>query len=74
MTVPVSLFHCPGQDIKVGEYDIPKDSIVLVELRAPCQDGKFWKDPEVFRPERFLDITDPNEGSFIPYGTGKIFT
>ncbi|XP_048728501.2 cytochrome P450 2H1-like [Ostrea edulis] len=75
MYSPVTLtpFHCPEQDIKVGEYDIPKDSIIMIDCKAPCKDRQFWKDPEDFKPERFLDMNASQhlpEGCYIPYGAG----
>jgi cytochrome P450 len=70
--VVIAPFHAAKQDIKLGEYDIPKDSIILIDCKAPCHDGNVWKDPEVFNPERFLGGADQKlpESSFPPYGTG----
>ncbi|XP_048780504.2 cytochrome P450 2J4-like [Ostrea edulis] len=74
MRAPVVLapFHTPKQDIKLGEYDIPKDSIILTDCKAPCHDPNVWKDPYVFNPERFLGGADRQipETSFVPYGAG----
>ncbi|XP_050311649.1 uncharacterized protein LOC126747190 [Anthonomus grandis grandis] len=39
----------------IDEYVIPKDTTVLLNLHSVHHDKTFWKDPEVFRPERFLD-------------------
>jgi cytochrome P450 len=70
--VVLAPFHTPKQDIKLGEYDIPKDSIILIDCKAPCHDGNVWKDPEVLKPERFLGGADHKvpESYFVPYGTG----
>lgn len=45
----------------------------MISLYSVHKDLAYWKDPEVFRPERFLD----NEGKLIdhdrviPFGLGK---
>ncbi|XP_062590120.1 cytochrome P450 2H1-like [Saccostrea cucullata] len=75
MYSPVTLtpFHCPEQDITIGEYDIPKDSIIMIDCRAPCKNAKFWENPDIFNPDRFLDLNGMQrlpEACFIPYGTG----
>lgn len=55
-------------------YDIPKDTFALGGLHALHNDKELWKDPENFRPERFLD----SEGKFsirkdlsLPFGAGR---
>lgn len=37
-------------------YDIPKDTFALPSLIALNNDKLLWKDPENFRPERFLNF------------------
>lgn len=72
--VTFTVFHYPEQDIQVGGYDVPKDTLMMIECKAPCRDKQFWKDPEVFNPDRFLGIDGEGqlpEGCFIPYGEGK---
>lgn len=73
MRAPVVLapFHTPTQDITLGEFDIPKGSIILVDCKAPNYD-KAWSDPEVFKPERFLGVSEQQlpKSCFVPYGTG----
>ncbi|CRL00053.1 CLUMA_CG013340, isoform A [Clunio marinus] len=58
---------------ELGGYRIPKDSTVLISLRSVHMDPEFWKDPEVFRPERFLDqnMIVKNLDRLIPFGAGR---
>ncbi|XP_072145025.1 cytochrome P450 2J4-like [Dermacentor andersoni] len=51
---PFGLMRCASEDTKVSGYAIPRGSVVVPSLRSIFYDTSFWKDPEVFRPERFL--------------------
>lgn len=59
---------------QVMGYDVPKGTKVLVNVWAIARDDKFWGDGEVFRPERFNDISVDFRGSdfeFTPFGAGR---
>ncbi len=56
---------------KLGGYDIPKGTVVLLGLGAMMRQPTFFKDPEVFRPERFLDPnTSDRMAAFLPFLAG----
>lgn len=72
-SVPFTIFHCAEEEMKVGNYDIPKDTVMMLECKAPGMDKEFWADPQVFNPNRFLDVDVDRqlpEGCFTPYGPG----
>ena len=50
-----TLLHQTEEDTSVGGYDIPARTIVAPLFWSLHHDEKFWHDPWVFRPERFLD-------------------
>lgn len=55
-------------------YDIPKDTFALASLHAMHKDKDLWKDPEVFRPERFLDFKgrfSTKKDFSLPFGAGR---
>lgn len=58
---------------ELGGYSIPKNTTVLIGLRSVHMDAEFWKDPEVFRPERFLDenMQVLNIERLTPFGAGR---
>lgn len=69
---PVGIVHRCTADVQLGKYHIPKDTMALVSLYSLHMDRDYWKDPFVFRPERFL-----NDGGgliqheyFMPFGMG----
>ncbi|GAB2300924.1 hypothetical protein Dimus_034959 [Dionaea muscipula] len=61
-------------DVELGEFTVPKNSQVLVNLWAMGRDESSWKDANSFQPERFLDSDiDIKGGDFelIPFGAGR---
>ncbi|XP_062621583.1 cytochrome P450 2H1-like [Saccostrea cucullata] len=53
--VPLSLPHGLNSELKYKEFIIPKDAILVPNLYSVSFDPCVFKDPKVFRPERFLD-------------------
>lgn len=58
---------------KLGGYTIPRNTTILIGLRSVQMDKEHWGDPEVFRPERFLDESNQiaNTERFVSFGQGK---
>lgn len=72
--VPSGLPHKVLEDTELGGYKLEKDTLIIYSHYEMNMDKKLWGDPEVFRPERFLD----NDGKLslkaditIPFGAGK---
>ncbi|KAK0185483.1 cytochrome P450 [Armillaria mellea] len=53
-SVPLSVPHRTAQDDVYNDYLIPKDSIILPNIRKMTRDPAVYEDPEVFNPSRFL--------------------
>ncbi|XP_060068573.1 steroid 17-alpha-hydroxylase/17,20 lyase-like [Ylistrum balloti] len=71
---PVGVPHAARVDSKLGGYDIPKGTTIMVNQWALHYDTRHWKDPKKFDPERFLD-SDGNLGpkpvSWLPFSAGR---
>ena len=72
--VPLGIDRLATSDIQLGGYTITKGTTVMVNLDSALRDVSAWGDPDVFRPDRFLD----DKGSvvvkkdFLPFGIGKL--
>ncbi|XP_056588708.1 cytochrome P450 2B4-like isoform X1 [Triplophysa dalaica] len=53
--VPFGVVHATTQPTKLRGYDIPKGMIIATNLTRIFTDEKYWKCPDTFNPENFLD-------------------
>ncbi|KAK6779106.1 hypothetical protein RDI58_025824 [Solanum bulbocastanum] len=71
---PLMLPHMAGNNARVGGYNIPKGSIVHVNVWALGRDPKIWKEPLQFWPERFIEDDVDMKGhdyKLLPFGAGR---
>ncbi|EFX83962.1 hypothetical protein DAPPUDRAFT_47355 [Daphnia pulex] len=71
---PLTAPHRATKDTKLLGYNIPKGSILSINIDSVLNDADTWKDPHCFRPERHLNVDMTkivkNE-NHIPFGVGK---
>ncbi|XP_046543535.1 cytochrome P450 2J4-like [Haliotis rubra] len=68
---PLSVPHATLQDTTLGGFNIPRESIVLVNLLSVHQDPTLWPDPGTFNPCRFLEDGKVRRGEyFMPFSAG----
>jgi cytochrome P450 len=70
---PVPFFaRQPIEDVTVGEWEIPKGSLIVVSTYALQRDPRFFPDPEQFNPDRFAAGWEERISRFayLPFGGG----
>ncbi|KAI3495020.1 hypothetical protein L1887_37125 [Cichorium endivia] len=71
---PFLVPHQAKHDVEVQGFIIPKNAQILCNVWAMGRDPNIWSDPELFMPERFLEINIDYKGQdyeFIPFGAGR---
>lgn len=58
-----------SEDDEIGGYLIPQGSELVVSPYGMQRDPRFWREPERFRPARFLE-DDIDKYAFIPFNVG----
>jgi cytochrome P450 len=64
--------ECVADDVIDG-HRIRKGSVVIIPIHALHNDGRYWADPEVFDPERFLpeNAKAHHRSAYLPFGAGR---
>ncbi|GJX21582.1 geraniol 8-hydroxylase-like protein [Tanacetum coccineum] len=74
LSVPLLAPHKTEKEVKLGEYIVPKNIQILVNVWAMARDPRYWEDPLRFMPERFLGNETDYKGQhfeFLPFGSGR---
>ncbi|XP_042501716.1 trans-cinnamate 4-monooxygenase [Macadamia integrifolia] len=76
MAIPLLVPHMNLNDAKLGGYEIPAESKILVNAWWLANNPAQWKNPEQFRPERFLEEeakveANGNDFRYLPFGVGR---
>jgi cytochrome P450 len=61
--------NCVSDD-EVAGVKIRTGSLVIVSPWATHRNEKYWPNPDLFNPDRFLDETKILAGSYLPFGLG----
>ncbi|KAL2522539.1 Cytochrome [Forsythia ovata] len=67
---PLLVPHESSDDCKIGGYDIPRSTILLVNAWAIHRDPLVWDDPTSFKPERF-EVGEFGPSQLITFGMGR---
>nr|QBG49708.1 cytochrome P450 [Pueraria candollei var. mirifica] len=66
---PMLAPHLSSKDCTIGEYNVPQNTILLVNAWAIHRDPKLWTDPTHFKPERFENESEASK--LLPFGLGR---
>ncbi|KAF8524233.1 cytochrome P450 [Gautieria morchelliformis] len=71
---PLGFAHLASEDDYYDGYHIPKGTTLISNIWAMSHDPTIYKDPEEFKPERFLSTQAAgmsNKESTLPFGFGR---
>ncbi|XP_010508469.1 PREDICTED: cytochrome P450 705A5-like [Camelina sativa] len=77
---PGSFFaRVPQEGCRIGEFYVPEETSLIVNVYAVMRDPDFWEDPNEFKPERFLTSSRSGKEDerrekalkYIPFGGGR---
>lgn len=60
----------PLRACNIGQFSCPAGAEVLIVPWVMHRDPRFWAEPELFRPERWLGKADPPRSVYMPFGAG----
>uniref|UniRef100_A0AC34GE25 Cytochrome P450 n=1 Tax=Panagrolaimus sp. ES5 TaxID=591445 RepID=A0AC34GE25_9BILA len=52
--LPLNLLHKTLKDVKIGDYYINKNTVVVPQISVVMYDDKIFPEPQKFKPERFI--------------------
>ncbi|CAA2964771.1 cytochrome P450 81E8-like [Olea europaea subsp. europaea] len=67
---PLLVPHESSDNCKIGDYDIPRGTILLINAWAIHRDPVVWDDPTSFKPERF-EVGEVGPPKLMPFGMGR---
>ncbi|XP_070556057.1 cytochrome P450 1A1-like isoform X1 [Ptychodera flava] len=73
-TLSLNLPHETMENTSIGGYNIPKGTQIWTNLWSLHMDEEYWKEPEKFCPERFVDDEGnvrKRQDSYLPFSAGR---
>ncbi|XP_072763518.1 cytochrome P450 4C1-like isoform X2 [Anoplolepis gracilipes] len=72
-TIPV-VSRCLTEDVKIEEYILPKGTNILMPIIIAHRNEKYWPNPLIFDPDRFLYLKKrkiPYSSYYMPFSMGS---
>ncbi|KAI8032581.1 Cytochrome P450 81Q32 [Camellia lanceoleosa] len=67
---PLLVPHISSDDCIIGGFNVPRDTLLLVNAWAIHRDPNVWDDPTTFKPERF-EGGEVEGHKLMPFGMGR---
>ncbi|XP_010548441.1 PREDICTED: cytochrome P450 81D11-like [Tarenaya hassleriana] len=67
--LPMLIPHLSSEDCNIAGYDMPRGTMLLVNMWAIHRDPRLWEDPARFKPERFKKEGEAEK--LMPFGIGR---
>ena len=68
---PLLVPHMTSNDCTIGGFEVPHDTILMVNAWSIHRDPKIWDDPTSFKPERFENGEEVEGHKLMPFGMGR---
>ncbi|KAL0543104.1 hypothetical protein IC582_018191 [Cucumis melo] len=68
---PMLVPHYASNDCKICGYDVPRNTMVLINAWAIHRDSNEWEDHMSFKPERYEKSKAMEVHKFLPFGVGR---
>ncbi|CAG04833.1 unnamed protein product [Tetraodon nigroviridis] len=71
--IPLNVVRVASKDTMVGNYTIPKGTIIMATLDSVLNDESMWETPHTFNPQHFLDQDGKfrKREAFLPFSAGE---
>ncbi|KAI3684653.1 hypothetical protein L6452_33878 [Arctium lappa] len=69
---PLLVPHESSKECTIGGYNVPKGTMLMVNVWAIQNDPNIWIEPTKFKPERFEEVVGKRDGfKLMPFGYGR---
>eukprot|EP01102_Stenamoeba_stenopodia_P011227 TRINITY_DN3433_c0_g1_i1.p1 TRINITY_DN3433_c0_g1~~TRINITY_DN3433_c0_g1_i1.p1 ORF type:complete len:460 (-),score=84.81 TRINITY_DN3433_c0_g1_i1:70-1449(-) len=58
------------KDVTICDYNVPKGTLAVISIYSIHRDPELWPEPEVFKPERFINAEEKHPYAWIPFSSG----
>jgi cytochrome P450 len=67
-----TIFREPSEDVRLGGYEVPEGSLVMLPQWGVHRDPRWYDDPETFNPDRWTNdrVSDRPNYAYFPFGGG----
>ncbi|KAK3423303.1 isoflavone 3'-hydroxylase [Eucalyptus grandis] len=68
---PLLVPHESAEDCTIGGFNVPRGTMILVNVWTIHRDANVWDDPTSFKPERYEGLKGDQAYRLLPFGMGR---